>query len=92
MYVPTVVFVMLSNNQAAVIALSFKVLISNTVYKCRRLPNEFSERCNVCVIWVLGQSDIPENCKMVEFAKFGANIQLSNEFTTVDISLGPSGL
>lgn len=45
--------VTLSKSQAAIRALSFEILMSETVWFCPRQLNELSERCSIYFTWVL---------------------------------------
>lgn len=68
----------LSDSQAAIRTIGWKVLRS-IAYRCHRHLNELTELYNVRIIWVLGHSDIPDNCRTNELARRGSTIRLSTE-------------
>ena len=60
---------------------------SKTVYGCRRFLNEIAEQYDIHIVWVLGHSGIPGNCRADELARRGTTIELFDEFSNLRIPM-----
>ena len=77
----------LSDSQSAIKTLSSNVTNSKTVYGCRRYINEIAERYDIHIVWVPGHSGIPGNCWADELVRRVMTIELSDEFSNLDIPM-----
>lgn len=76
MQIKTPDIVIRSDSQTGAKALSYPLLDSGTVYEFQRYQNEFEEWFNLNFIWVLGHTDILENCKANELTRLDTNKKL----------------
>ena len=62
-WVPKRNVTILSDSQAAIRALNCNIMNSKMLYACSRYFDEITEWYKVLVVWVLGHSGIPGNCR-----------------------------